>query len=42
MNAVKLVLPNWVGIFDETQVEKVEAGTLTSQELAKGFRRAVK
>ena len=29
MNAVKLVLLNWVGIFDKTQIEKVEAGTLT-------------
>ena len=42
MNAVKLVLFNWVGIFNETQIEKIKAGTLTSQELAKGFRRAVK
>ena len=30
MNIVKLILPNWMGIFDETQIEKVEAGTLTS------------
>ena len=42
MNTVKLVLSNWVRIFDKTQVEKVEAGTLTSQELAKGFCRVVK
>ena len=42
MNAVKLVLSNQIEIFDKTQIEKIEAGTLTSQELAKGFRRAVK
>ena len=42
MNAVKLVLPNQMEIFDETQIEKMKAGTLISQELTKDFRRAMK
>jgi signal transduction histidine kinase len=31
-----------VGIFDKTQIKKIEADTLTSQELAKDFYRVVK
>jgi len=31
-----------VRIFDEIQIEKMEIGTLTSQELVKGFHKVVK
>ncbi len=42
MNAVKPILSDWMRIFEETQVEKIEAKTLTSQELANSFHREVK
>jgi hypothetical protein len=42
VNAVKQVLPEWVRIFEVTQVEKVENGTLSYRELANDCRREVK